>query len=145
MVEFPGATKTIIFLDEVRLSVTGVTRMLPAVAAWDRAKRQPGVLSIDGRKYDLLDIAGSALVNGTNPAHKDYWQASRLRTRRISDRWRRPSSHGLRGSFGTRLLPQVSVTNGSESMGGWPPVQSFPCAKITGHGLRRSNTLRVSL
>ena len=34
------------------------------------------MLSIDGKKFDLLDVAGSALVNGTNPSHKDYWQAS---------------------------------------------------------------------
>jgi hypothetical protein len=76
VVEFPGATITKNFLSKSGLSATGVTRMLPAIAAWIAAKRQPGVLSIDGRKYDLLDIAGSALVNGTNPNHKDYWQAA---------------------------------------------------------------------
>jgi hypothetical protein len=76
VVEYPGATITKNFLAKSGLSATGVTRMLPAIAAWIASKRQPGVLSIDGKKYDLLDVAGSALVNGTNPAHKDYWQAS---------------------------------------------------------------------
>ena len=28
---------------------------------------------IDGKKFDLLDVVGSALANGTNPDHKDYW------------------------------------------------------------------------
>ena len=49
------------------------SRMLPAIAAWVAAKRQPGVLSIEGNKFDLLDVVGSALANGTNPDHKDYW------------------------------------------------------------------------
>ena len=74
VIEYPGATVTKNFLAKSGSSVTGVTRMLPALAAWISANRQPGVLSIDGQKFDLLDVTGSALVNGTNPAHKDYWQ-----------------------------------------------------------------------
>ncbi len=76
VVEYPDATITKNFLAKSGRSVTGVSRMLPAIAAWIAAKRQPSVLSIDGKKYDLLDVAGSALINGTNPGHKDYWQAA---------------------------------------------------------------------
>ena len=73
VVEYPDATKTKSFLSKSGLSVTGVSRMLPAIAAWIATGRQPGVLSLEGKKFDLLDIVGSALANGTNPAHKDYW------------------------------------------------------------------------
>jgi hypothetical protein len=50
--------------------------MLPALAAWIAGRRQPGILHIEGKPYDLLDVTGSALVNGTNPDHADYWGAS---------------------------------------------------------------------
>ena len=76
VVEYPGATVTKNFLAKSGLSATGVTRMLPALAAWIVSRRQPGILHIDGKQHDLLDAAGSALVNGTNPNHKDYWGAS---------------------------------------------------------------------
>ena len=76
VVEYPEATVTKSFLANSGLSATGVTRMLPAIAAWIVSKRQPGILHIDGKQYDLLDVAGSALVNGTNPNHKDYWGAA---------------------------------------------------------------------
>jgi hypothetical protein len=76
VVEYPGATVTKNFLAYSGKSATGVTRMLPALAAWIASRRQPGVLHIDGTQYDLLDLAGSALVNGTNPSHKDYWGAA---------------------------------------------------------------------
>src|SRR4051794_14268838 len=69
-IEYPGATITKSFMTRSGLSVTGVARMLPALAAWIAAKRQPSVISLEGRKFDLLDVVGSALVNGTNPAHK---------------------------------------------------------------------------
>ncbi|MBC8168065.1 MAG: DUF2264 domain-containing protein [Bryobacteraceae bacterium] len=76
-IEYPQATVTKGFLTKSGLSVTGVSRVLPALAAWISAKRQPGVLSIEGKKFDLLDMTGSALTNGTNPDHKDYWQPAR--------------------------------------------------------------------
>lgn len=76
VVEYPDATVTQSFLAKSGSSVTGVTRMMPALAAWIAARRQPGVLSVGGKQFDLLDVVGSALVNGTNPEHKDYWGAS---------------------------------------------------------------------
>lgn len=76
VVEYSGATVTQNFLAKSGKSATGVTRMLPALAAWIAGKRQPGILHIEGKPFDLLDVTGSAIVNGTNPAHKDYWGAS---------------------------------------------------------------------
>jgi hypothetical protein len=76
VVEYPEATVTKNFLSNSGLSATGVTRMLPALAAWIVSRRQPAILHIDGKQYDLLDVAGSALVHGTDPNHKDYWGAS---------------------------------------------------------------------
>ena len=76
VVEYPDATVTQNFLAKSGLSATGVTRMLPALAAWIVSKRQPAILHIDGKQYDLLDVAGSAIVHGTDPNHKDYWGAS---------------------------------------------------------------------
>lgn len=108
VIEYSGATVTKGFLSKSGLSVTGVSRMLPALAAWIAAKRQPAVLSIEGSKYDLLDLAGSALANGTNPAHKDYWQApntSALDQRQVEASIIAWSVWLLRDS----LLPQMSV------------------------------------
>lgn len=76
VVEYPEATVTKSFLAASGKSVTGVTRILPAIAAWVAGKRLPNVLHIDGRKFDLLDVIGSALINGTDPKNKDYWGAS---------------------------------------------------------------------
>jgi hypothetical protein len=76
VVEYPDATVTQSFLAKSGLSATGVTRMLPAIASWIVSRRQPGILHIDGKQHDLLDVAGSAIVNGTNPDHQDYWGAS---------------------------------------------------------------------
>ena len=48
-VEFPGATVTKSFLTKSGKSVTGVSRMMPALAAWIVAGRQPSVL-VDRRQ-----------------------------------------------------------------------------------------------
>ena len=65
VVEFPGATVTKNFLAKSGLSVTGTTRMLPALAAW----------AVSGRDRDnaAFQAALSALRNGTNPHNPDYW------------------------------------------------------------------------
>ena len=76
VVEYPEATVTKSFLAKSGRSATGVTRMLPALAAWIVSKRQPGILHMDGKQYDLLDVVGSAIIHGTDPNHKDYWGAS---------------------------------------------------------------------
>ncbi len=67
-VEFPGATVTKSFLDRSGLSVTGVTRMMPALAAWAASGRQPDL----GARDALVE----ALRNGTDPDSPGYWLPS---------------------------------------------------------------------
>lgn len=68
VVEFPGATVTKGFLAKSGLSVTGVTRMLPALAAWAAGGRQPDL----GAREALV----AAFRNGTDPESPDYWLPS---------------------------------------------------------------------
>lgn len=68
VVEFSGATVTKNFLARSGLSATGVTRMLPALAAWAAAGRQPDL----GVREALV----SAFANGTDPDCPDYWLPS---------------------------------------------------------------------
>ncbi|WP_321477761.1 DUF2264 domain-containing protein [uncultured Paludibaculum sp.] len=67
-VEYPNATITKNFLAKSGLSVTGVTRMMPAMAAWVAGGREPGL--------ELTGALISAFRNGCNPRHADYWQAA---------------------------------------------------------------------
>lgn len=69
VVEYPNATVTKGFLTSRGLSITGVTRMLPALAAWIAGAREPAL--------DLLAAVVAAFRNGTNPNHADYWQAAK--------------------------------------------------------------------
>lgn len=66
VVEYPDATVTKNFLAKSGLSVTGVTRMMPALAAWAAGGRDP--------QLDAAAALTSAFRNGCNPAHADYWQ-----------------------------------------------------------------------
>ena len=68
VVEFPGATVTKNFLAKSGLSATGVTRMLPALAAWVAGKREP--------ELGAADALIKAFRNGTNPESADYWLAN---------------------------------------------------------------------
>lgn len=68
VVEFPGATRTNNFLARSGLSVTGVTRMLPALAAWAVSGREPEL----GAREALVE----ALCNGCDPESPDYWLPS---------------------------------------------------------------------
>jgi hypothetical protein len=76
VVEYPDATVTKNFLAKSGLSATGVTRMLPAIAAWIAGGRRPGIVELNGETFDLLDVVGSAIVNGTDPENPDYWLPS---------------------------------------------------------------------
>ncbi len=52
----------------------GVTRMLPALAAWTVQRGEPTRISLtDGREIDPRHIITSALTHGTDPHHRDYW------------------------------------------------------------------------
>ncbi len=69
VVEYPNATITKNFLSKSGLSVTGVTRMMPAMAAWIAGGREPGL--------ELTAAMTNAFRNGCNPEHPDYWQAAK--------------------------------------------------------------------
>ena len=64
-VEFPHATVTKSFLTKSGLSVTGVTRMMPALAAWIAGGHDDG---------SALTGISNALRHGTDPEHADFWQ-----------------------------------------------------------------------
>jgi hypothetical protein len=68
VVEYPNATVTRNFLAKSGLSATGVTRMLPALAAWCAGKRAPD--------SGALDALIRAFRHGTDPAGPDYWLPS---------------------------------------------------------------------
>lgn len=68
VVEYPGATVTKNFLAKSGLSATGVTRMMPALAAWTASGRQPDL----GAREALI----AAFRNGTDPDSVDYWLPS---------------------------------------------------------------------
>jgi hypothetical protein len=68
VVEYPGAAVTKSFLAKSGLSVTGVTRMLPALAAWAASGREPGL----GAREALI----AAFRNGCDPDSPDYWLPS---------------------------------------------------------------------
>lgn len=65
VVEYPQATITKSFLSVSGLSATGVTRMLPALAAWIAGGRDDG---------SALELVTQALRHGADPAHPDFWQ-----------------------------------------------------------------------
>jgi hypothetical protein len=68
VVEYPDATVTKNFLARSGLSATGVTRMLPALAAWAASGRQPEL----GVRQALV----AAFRHGTDPDSPDYWLPS---------------------------------------------------------------------
>lgn len=68
VVEFPEATVTKNFLARSGLSATGVTRMLPALAAWAVSRREPDA----GVREALI----AAFRNGCDPDCPDYWLPS---------------------------------------------------------------------
>jgi hypothetical protein len=66
VVEFPGGLVTKGFLAKSGLSVTGVTRMMPALAAW--------IASGQDKSGELLTAVSKGLRNGCDPNNADYWQ-----------------------------------------------------------------------
>lgn len=72
VVEYPNATVNKSFLSRSGLSATGVTRMLPALAAWAAAKRQPDSVAGAG----ALEALVKAFRHGTDPDSPDYWLPS---------------------------------------------------------------------
>ena len=71
--EFRDATVTNNFRAKSALSVTAVTRMMPAVAAWIVSGREPQTVDIGTRKMALLDAFAQTCRNAFDPASADYW------------------------------------------------------------------------
>jgi hypothetical protein len=67
VVEYPKATVNKSFQSVSGLSATGVTRMLPALAAWVAGGHDDGTAQ---------RLALEALRHGADPRHPDYWQAA---------------------------------------------------------------------
>jgi hypothetical protein len=65
VVEYPQATVTQNFLAKSGLSATGVTRMMPALAAWSAGGREA--------ELGITEALIAAFRNGTDPASPDYW------------------------------------------------------------------------
>jgi hypothetical protein len=53
----------------------GVTRMLPALAAWVCQPENPETITLnDGTTVRPFELLRNGLVNGTDPNHPDFWQ-----------------------------------------------------------------------
>lgn len=50
-----------------------VARMMPPLAAWVVAKKQPNTFRVGNESFNLTDVLLSAFKNAFNPAHPDYW------------------------------------------------------------------------
>lgn len=79
--------KTDNFLSASGLACDGVTRMLPALAAWTAGKDNPSTVLVEGgQDIDPREIILRAVTAGTNPEHRDFWgwaSASNLDQRQI--------------------------------------------------------------
>ncbi len=58
-------------------AMEGATRMLPALGAWLACPDNPDRIVVEGRELDVVDIARTIVVAGTDPSSPDYWQRSR--------------------------------------------------------------------
>jgi hypothetical protein len=54
-------------------AIEGVTRMLQAMGYWLANPDNPSVIEYRGRELDVVEIAKTALLHGTDPEHEDYW------------------------------------------------------------------------
>jgi len=50
-----------------------VARMMPALAAWVVANKQPNAFRVGKESFNLTDVLLAAFKNAFNPAHPDYW------------------------------------------------------------------------
>ncbi|MGI8640622.1 MAG: DUF2264 domain-containing protein [Pyrinomonadaceae bacterium] len=50
-----------------------VARMMPALAAWVVAKKQPDAFRVGSETFNLTDVLLAAFKNAFNPAHPDFW------------------------------------------------------------------------
>lgn len=54
-------------------ALEGVARILPAIGAWLSDPANPSIIEYDGEVIDLVAVTRTALVNGTDPEHAEYW------------------------------------------------------------------------
>jgi hypothetical protein len=74
---YPGGTVLKSCIAKSGKTYVSVARMLPALAAWVAADRQPMTTVVDGETFDLRKVLQQAYVNAFDPAHPDYWQPAR--------------------------------------------------------------------
>lgn len=58
-------------------AMEGATRMLPALGAWLACACNPDRVRVNGRELDVVAIARTIVLNGTDPQSPDYWHPSR--------------------------------------------------------------------
>lgn len=71
--DFPQGTLLKSCLTPSGKSYVSVARMMPALAAWVVAKKQPDAFRVGGESFNLTDVLLAAFKNAFNPAHPDYW------------------------------------------------------------------------
>ncbi|MBL8994273.1 MAG: DUF2264 domain-containing protein [Spirochaetia bacterium] len=72
--ETPRGIRTETFLSRSGKQCDGVTRMLPALAAWaSEYKNKEEVELSGGARIRPKDLIRNALVHGTDPEHPDFW------------------------------------------------------------------------
>lgn len=71
--DFPQGTMLKSCLTPAGKTYVSVARMMPALAAWTVAKKQPNVFRVGGKSFDLNEVLLAAFKNAFNPAHPDYW------------------------------------------------------------------------
>jgi len=71
--DFPQGTLLKSCITPSGKTFVSVARMMPALAAWVVAKKQPSVFRVGSESFNLTDVLLSAFKNAFNPAHPDYW------------------------------------------------------------------------
>lgn len=63
--------------DELPAAMEGSVRMLPAMGAWLACACNPERIRVEGRELDVVDLATTMLLAGTDPESPDYWHKIR--------------------------------------------------------------------
>jgi hypothetical protein len=71
--DFPQGTLLKSCLTPSGKSYVPIARMMPALAAWVIAKKQPNAFRVGDESFNLTDVLLAAFKNAFNPAHPDYW------------------------------------------------------------------------
>lgn len=54
-------------------ALEGAARMMPVIAAWLSDRDNPAVIEYAGERLELVTLLRTALLNGTDPTHPEYW------------------------------------------------------------------------